>query len=326
MDNVGVKTRIAWVDYAKAICIWFMVSCHAGQQGMLNHLIYQFHMPAFFIISGILFRPKGLKKTLLSFGIPIILFGFINLLYALGHSFLHNHYQLIEWRGIITSWFTSFLFESEVDVFKGYWFVLVLLLMRIIFEIKLLRKQNTKVFLAGLAALWCCIEPYWGLSSFVSHCEVWHIIPSLPFFVLGMIIAERKWNIMRGPFELKLLLFLLFIVLTLIQGKVDLAGYKYGYSYLLFFFNAVLGSYLLFNISALAPANRKWLTSISNGTLLVLGLHGLIYVPINLVFHSILGVYNTYLPLLVGLIVLAVCFPIIKCLEKYCPIVLGKVH
>lgn len=78
-----MQKRVSWIDWAKVICIWLMVSCHAGQKGMLLDLTYQFHMPAFMIISGLLFRPKGVLKELKSFGFPIVCFGVITQAYHL---------------------------------------------------------------------------------------------------------------------------------------------------------------------------------------------------------------------------------------------------
>ena len=42
--------RVEWVDLFKAICILSMVIGHAW--GGMNDIIYQFHMAAFFFISG----------------------------------------------------------------------------------------------------------------------------------------------------------------------------------------------------------------------------------------------------------------------------------
>ena len=52
--------RIAWIDVYKAICIILMVIGHAT--GLFNHYIYQFHMAAFFFISG--YTSKIWKKDL----------------------------------------------------------------------------------------------------------------------------------------------------------------------------------------------------------------------------------------------------------------------
>lgn len=51
MNNIMTSHRIEWVDIYKALAIVLMVVGHAT--GKFNGYIYQFHMAAFFFISGI---------------------------------------------------------------------------------------------------------------------------------------------------------------------------------------------------------------------------------------------------------------------------------
>ena len=70
------KQRIDYLDYAKGICIILMVACHAfASAGKYGHqieamalsrsIIYQFHMPAFFILSGMFFKKEYTENLLL---------------------------------------------------------------------------------------------------------------------------------------------------------------------------------------------------------------------------------------------------------------------
>ena len=47
--------RIVWVDYGKAIAIYLVVLAHTALNKSAEELIYTFHMPFFFFISGFLF-------------------------------------------------------------------------------------------------------------------------------------------------------------------------------------------------------------------------------------------------------------------------------
>ena len=58
MDGKSTS-RIAWIDIFKAICIILVVIGHST--GKFNHYIYQFHMAAFFFISG--YTSKIWKKN-----------------------------------------------------------------------------------------------------------------------------------------------------------------------------------------------------------------------------------------------------------------------
>ena len=60
------KERIVFVDYARALGIFLVVFAHCLQKycdGMdfSNHFIYSFHMPLFFVISGMLLSRKSIN-------------------------------------------------------------------------------------------------------------------------------------------------------------------------------------------------------------------------------------------------------------------------
>ena len=63
-----------WVDVSKTILIFVMVVGHCNPHLWVRTLIYGCHMPAFFIISGYLYKSHDWKKTTKSFFIPIVFF------------------------------------------------------------------------------------------------------------------------------------------------------------------------------------------------------------------------------------------------------------
>lgn len=52
------------ISVIKAICIILMVVGHSGAPGALNNILYLFHMPCFFFISGFLLKDKYLDDML----------------------------------------------------------------------------------------------------------------------------------------------------------------------------------------------------------------------------------------------------------------------
>lgn len=70
----NVNKREFWVDVSKTILIFVMVVGHCNPYLWVRTLIYGCHMPAFFIISGYLYKPHDWKKTTKSFFIPIVFF------------------------------------------------------------------------------------------------------------------------------------------------------------------------------------------------------------------------------------------------------------
>ena len=49
--------RIKWIDLTKGVAIFLMVCGHTGIPSLISNWIWSFHMPLFFIISGMLFCP-----------------------------------------------------------------------------------------------------------------------------------------------------------------------------------------------------------------------------------------------------------------------------
>jgi fucose 4-O-acetylase-like acetyltransferase len=323
-----MKQRLSWIDWAKVICIWLMICCHAGQKGLILDLSYQFHMPAFFIISGFLFHAKGIKKELKGFGIPIIFYGIICLCYRL--LIIISKSDNIDVGEITTRCLLilkvslkSLVVSSEISWFQGYWFVVTLMLIRLLMEWHIFVEY--KYMIAALCVVWNSIEPYMNVSPLIMGFKPYHVISCLPFFVLGMVVKEKQIKLDTGRAEYKLIAASLFFVLTLIQRQIDLSIYCYGYSYIICFLNACLGSWLLFSTTSSLP-QCNWIQTLATGTLLILGLHGILYGYVTSFFHKFLGLNGFYIPLFVGLIVLGLCFPLIMWLEKKQPLLLGKIH
>jgi fucose 4-O-acetylase-like acetyltransferase len=67
------SNRISWVDWVKALSIFFVVVGHVGPRLFLP-FVYAFHVPAFFVISGYLYKKSWWLQTFLSFTIPVFFF------------------------------------------------------------------------------------------------------------------------------------------------------------------------------------------------------------------------------------------------------------
>lgn len=161
-------------------------------------------------------------------------------------------------------------------------------------------------------------EPYWvSIDTLFKGWYIGRFIPSLPFFCFGFFLKGKRW----GPQCLslyKVLIFaLVFVLLPIINGSCSINSNKYGMSYVVFFINAIASTLFIFYISYIIPSN-KFVTTISKGTLLILGLH----VPIMKTLDFILPYYCD--PLIPFLAVL-LCFYPIKWFDKCCPILLGKI-
>jgi fucose 4-O-acetylase-like acetyltransferase len=122
---MGKKERIVLIDLLKGFGIGLMVIGHVGFSEKLNHYLYAFHMPLFFLVSGFVSRPvsgsfgsyvkKLARQLLIPFGFFGLTFGI--LFYAaagsttLGHlamNFLAPNVVPFDWCGAV--WFLMSLF------------------------------------------------------------------------------------------------------------------------------------------------------------------------------------------------------------------------
>ena len=97
--------QIHWVNQAKAIGIILVVIGHSGAPGILTKLIYSFHMPLFFILSGYLFDSTkwhgvGIRKFAVSRFRTLILvyliWGLINLILNVPVEYISQHQSFNE--------------------------------------------------------------------------------------------------------------------------------------------------------------------------------------------------------------------------------------
>ena len=58
------KQRIAWLDFAKALGITLVVLGHIPLEASITKIIYTFHIPFFFFLSGLLDKSKAMKDQL----------------------------------------------------------------------------------------------------------------------------------------------------------------------------------------------------------------------------------------------------------------------
>ena len=119
------QSRETWVDWAKALSIFFVVVGHIGWD-FLHPFVYAFHVPAFFVISGYLYKKANWVNTLLSFTIPVLFFS----LFWFFVSLIRTHFNFQEtWAS--NTWFVYKL-DNNRPIFTGLWFLEVLFVGRLL--------------------------------------------------------------------------------------------------------------------------------------------------------------------------------------------------
>lgn len=309
--------RIEYIDVAKTICIFLMVVGHYADCELLLTWIYSFHMPALFIISGMLFKARPWPKTMLSLFVPIVIFSLINLCYQFAmHQISLSHIPTI---GFIKQ-FLHYRYGLGNGFFTGDWFIWALLGLRLFWgDIPWLKPlAQHKVPIASFVLFFMCVKDIIMPSSVLfGGYYICLLIPCLPFFVLGMYLKEKPMTSIPQKKHILIVTLPLLIASVFINGRCGINGYNFGYSYLLFFFNAAISSIILFHACKLMTFGKRFFVVISNGTFLILGLHMALLDLLTRLLPHWLHFANPFF-------VLILCYyPIVFC-DKHAPLLLGK--
>ena len=216
---------------------------------------------------------------------------------------------------------------NYITLFRGVWFIIVLFFMRILLgDIPLFSfiRKSYKIILPVLL-FYMLIEPFFiHRMPQVQDYYLYKVIACMPFMMFGLLLKEYKtWMLSFGKYTLGVLL-LVYIILVLYNGKNDIWAYTFTHGYFLFAVNAMLASLIFFNILKKTHQSQI-IISFSKGTLLTMGMHTLL---INILsrlfskFHILMP--ETILSFVNGILVMVVCYFLIRLALRYCPVILGK--
>ena len=167
-----MNRRIAWIDYCKAFAICLVIighilmstsSSNSHIDNMIMVMIYSFHMPLFFMLSGLVFRKngfvEGLKKKFVRLMIPYLVFCFMEFCFKLIFYSLWDQKRVVEYIDSFTKEriIDSILMNSS-SAFSGYWFLPVLFCSSILLTILLKIDNHVYEFLFMLVGILVAIR------------------------------------------------------------------------------------------------------------------------------------------------------------------------
>lgn len=287
----GMEKRSEIIDLCKAWGMILVVWGHsAGIPVVLSTLIYSFHMPLFFFISGYLLKTSRLQgdftkevgdlaRTLL---VPYVFFFFVSLAYWLLTRDLGaraDKYAGVTLQDAFVGLWTGISADLLVNV--SLWFFPCMLVTQIVYRAAWKVWPHEARLFVGSLAIACGVLLFtlpWQSRLPWAFDIVWI---SLVFFSLGRllqriplqaILMATKPAFVRMP--VLVLAFSAWLFLALWQGRVDLAAANFGRSFFVYFLVAVLGIFIVFAASSAFKINAvlRW---ISENTLLIFPLHAM---------------------------------------------------
>lgn len=305
-----MKQRIEYIDTAKGILIILVILGHVFETGPANQFVYSFHMPAFFIISGMMQHySSGLSKPL-------------------GQAVLGKIYSLVipflffEVLGVLSN---IIRFGVTLNVF-GYayntltlccnngpnWFIWALFVDEILFLL-IHKCFKNKYLIWGLSAVI-------GMFMAVNH-DIYSTFGSTGIGFLFLVFGYYAAPLFLKSFSKTAMGIALAVsvVSCICNGKVDLGPWVFG-NIPLYVIGALSGTFWVIEISKII--HSKLLSHFGRNTLTVLGTHQ----AINLALRTKMGMteYTTLQGIIVFIGITVVQIPIIHIFNKYIPYLIGK--
>lgn len=328
--------RLMWPDITKTIGLYLMILGHGGLYGTENiqQLIYSFHMPLFFIMSGIFFKQGNLKKTTIALLIPYLTMNILMLLWSL----YINKDSFIFW---INRHIPAILLglgyntDKYIPVCTPMWFFYVLylehLIMNMIFKFPILKKPYFSIILFNVVFIFVIL--ILKKNNIDTLFPIDSTLLAFPFFSIGLLLKQtllEDWSSNKSLIILFLMLPLL-LISNFFNGRIDINTALIGNNIFLMIFSGLTGTLLLI---AFSKYIEKKISNIKIINWKKYSLGGSIIVGLNLLIITItkkilIFVYpgfklNFITGIFISVAVMLFCSLLITFCLRYCPILIGR--
>jgi fucose 4-O-acetylase-like acetyltransferase len=320
--KVSKDVRTEWVDYAKAIGIILVVYGHVArgvkESGfnlseplftLVDSIIYSFHMPLFFFLSGLFFYQSFLKRGLLNLTlnkVDTIVYPYIAwTLIQGGVSVLLSNYTNSDTtlQEVLSFW----------QPFAQFWFLYTLFILFVFCG--LIYKIWPERF--SVLLLFFCAILYIERSSLPNISVLFSVAGSLVFFVFGIVFSHYKCSLFLKARWMFLATSLLFIVsqywFHIYLGKtfIDKGAESLFVAFLSIFFVSCLSIHL-------SEKPSKVIVFIGTSSMAIYVMHILTGSGARVFLSKVFGITSTSLHLVAG-VAAGILLPLlaVKIIEKW---------
>ncbi len=266
--------RLDFVDVWKGIGILLVVIAHVNYSQPLLTIIYSFHMPLFFVMSGMLFKPQSyenfvsfIKKKSRSLLCPYVLFYLLSILYHIVVQFVAD-YNCMNWNLYLKYFFQMFLSQGSANVANApLWFVPCLMLVETIYYfVSKANRYITVTASALITVLGWLLES--DILNFDNKLLPWSLDSAMfavGFFAFGQLLSgpilKFATSINSDRFSLVkhiviiLVCAVLLIPLALLNGKVSMGSKELNNGFL-FYATGLIGSALVLSAGLLLKKSK----------------------------------------------------------------------
>lgn len=262
-----VKNRVEYVDMAKGIGMFAIIWGHIMLSGWSNNLVYSFHIPLFFFLSGMMFSSSKypsfgvfIKRRIKTLLVPYVMFSLITwILWVVMNLITHSNVEL--WKPLLQTFIAQgsggFMVHNV-----PLWFVTCLFVVEVLyFYIEKLPKW-LNIVICVVCAL---IGDYMIRGGHLSFYRLlpWNIeaaMSALLFYSLGNLLI-RKYSHQKLVDLIRnhiLIIILAISILTIIlffsanwNGHITLGSNSLGRNTIVFYVNAIIGIFTTLSFSIL---------------------------------------------------------------------------
>ena len=193
------QTRIQWIDTAKLLGIYLVILGHIPMTNNdLTALIYSFHMPLFFFLSGIMVKNEKIyetaTKSLKTLIVPYVCFYLINLLYF----FINVYFRKTEFLGdnLLKSFlgmFVGVVFDTDFSTMVSHplWFLLGLFCCRLLYSmINNISGNHNKIVQIIFCIIFVVAAFLLKKSQLFLPWSLGSAFLAYPFFLMGSFVSK----------------------------------------------------------------------------------------------------------------------------------------
>lgn len=314
--------RLLWLDWMKVWATLAVIWGHFFAKG--DVYVFVFNLQVFCVISGFLYKKAPnwkacIQKCFWQLLVPTVIMSTLMHLEAYFRCMaLGQHYD-IPW-----PWFFEWLLLGHRWCMGPCWYFYSLIVIRLIMQLL----PEKKWIYALLFVLLSGGAIYLHVIGFQASNSNINVLLCMPFFLIGVFLKPCKsvFNNLHN-YMIETLLFVVSVVLVVLCGNYN--GYvwmylnSFGNNYVLYILGGLAGTGMLYVASIWLSRlpYRKMVQTLSQGSLLIIGLHIIIVRRLTELPNRFWGE-----DLIASFLILLAFVPIIRLAELFCPILLGRRH
>lgn len=320
------KSRLEFVDIAKGIGIMIVCFGHSGAEDVVISWIGGFIVPLFFILSGYMYKDKGIPvgkdlynkgKKLLK---PYLFFSVVLLL-------IYKRFAWNDIVGVFYSRYCLYTYHAPDNIFfmkatnSPMWFLTAMFATFPLFYIIMKNEKHIKwIVLSYLLITWGC--------TFLPVLLPWSldVVFIMAIFMYIGVLFRRQENLLNKPSYIYWLIIAAFLILCKVNGEPNPSVRELGNSLLLYMITGVLGSISMMWICKHLEGKplSGLLADIGRHTLVIFCLQIFIFHQINRVIYGMIhlpaeGIWLYTAALFKVIVASIICMYISKLMMRYMP-------